>query len=46
MVPSPVDSVVFGLALNRCWGADEWHVKPRDYADFEAIVARHGVTRD
>lgn len=44
-VPQPVDAVVFGLALNRCWGSDAWRVKPRDYADMEALTRRHGVTR-
>jgi len=43
-VPNPTDAVVFGLALNRCWGSDAWQVKPRDYADFEALIARFGVT--
>jgi hypothetical protein len=43
-VASPVDSVVFGLALNRCWGSDAWRVKPRDYADFQALAQRYGVT--
>jgi len=43
-IPNPVDAVVFGLALNRCWGSDGWQVKPRDYADFEALVARFGIT--
>ena len=44
-VPRPVDAVVFGLALNRCWGSDAWRIKPRDYADMEALVQRFGVTR-
>lgn len=44
-VPNPTDAVVFGLALNRCWGSDAWQVKPRDYADFEALVTRFGVTQ-
>ena len=43
-VVSPADAVVVGLALNRCWGSDAWWLKPRDYADFEALAARHGVT--
>ena len=43
-VPNPLDAVVFGLALNRCWGSDAWQVKPRDYADFEALIARFDVT--
>ena len=44
-VPQPVDAVVFGLALNRCWGSDAWRIKPRDYADMEALAQRFGVTR-
>ena len=43
-VPSPADAVIFGLALNRCWGSDAWWVKPRDYADFEALCERHQIT--
>jgi hypothetical protein len=43
--PRPVDAVVFGLALNRCWGSDAWQVKPRDYTDLEALATRHGLTR-
>lgn len=45
-VPCPVDAAVFGLALNRCWGSDNWRVKARDYADFEVLAERHGVTRE
>jgi len=43
-VPAPADAVVFGLALNRCWGSDAWWVKPRDYADFEALSERYEIT--
>ena len=45
-LPLPVDAVVFGLALNRCWSADAWRVKPRDYVDIEALRDRCGVTRE
>jgi hypothetical protein len=45
-IPRPVDAVVFGLALNRCWGSDAWRVKPRDYTDLEAIAKRYGISRD
>ncbi|MEX2535099.1 MAG: nucleotidyltransferase family protein [Trueperaceae bacterium] len=45
-LPQPVDAVLFGLALNRCWGSDEWQVKPRDYPDFQALVERFGVQRE
>ena len=42
----PVDAIVFGLALNRCWSPDAWRVKPRDYVDMETLRDRCGVTRD
>ncbi len=43
--PSPVDAVVFGLALNRCWSRDLWAVKPRDYCDLDALRVRHALSR-
>lgn len=45
-VPSPADAAVFGLALNRTWGSDEWWVKPRDYADLQALAANCDLTRE
>ena len=45
-IPQGVDALIVGLALNRCWGSDAWQVKPRDYADFEALIARYGLTTD
>jgi hypothetical protein len=45
-LPHPADAVVVGLAINRCWGSDAWWVKARDYTDIEALVARHGLTRE
>lgn len=42
-VLAPEDSILIGLVLNRCWGSDDWHLKPRDYLDFQAIVRRFGV---
>ncbi|WP_027481677.1 lasso peptide biosynthesis B2 protein [Deinococcus pimensis] len=44
-LPSPEDTVVVGLALQRGWG-DHWRVRPHDYADFEAVIARYGVTSE
>lgn len=44
-LPRPVDAVVFGMALNRCWGADGWRIKARDYFDLEALRAKHGLQR-
>lgn len=43
-LPQPADAAVFGLALNRCWGSDGWRIKPRDYADLEALRQRHDLT--
>lgn len=44
-LPAPVDAVVFGIVLNRCWGTDAWRIKPRDYCDLEALRAKHGLER-
>lgn len=44
-LPQPVDAVVFGLALNRCWGSDTWRIKPRDYLDLEALRAKYALQR-
>ena len=44
--PRAVDAVVFGLALNRCWGSDAWRVKARDYLDLATLADRFGITRD
>ena len=42
----PVDAVVFGLVLNRCWSPDAWQVKPRDYCDLDALRSKFGLERD
>lgn len=42
----PVDALVVGLILQRCWGGDRWHLKPHDALDFRFIVQRLGVTRE
>jgi hypothetical protein len=44
--PSPVDMVLVGLMLQRCWSGEEWQLKPHDLVDFRQITARFGVTRD
>ncbi|HEX7002260.1 MAG TPA: nucleotidyltransferase family protein, partial [Trueperaceae bacterium] len=46
LVPSPVDAAVFGVMLNRSWGSDRWWVKPRDYADLQALTEAKALTRD
>lgn len=45
-VLAPVDDVMFGLILNRSWGDDSWRLKASDYADFEAITTKHGLTKE
>lgn len=44
-LPQPVDAAVFGMAINRCWSADGWRIKPRDYCDLEALRAKYGLQR-
>jgi hypothetical protein len=44
-VLEPADAILIGLVMNRCWGSDDWNLKPSDYADFAAIVEAFGVTR-
>ena len=42
-VPQPVDSVLVGLVVNRCWSSDDWHLRAHDFLDFE-MLRRYGVT--
>lgn len=44
-LPAPVDALLVGLVLQRCWG-DRWQLKPHDLLDFRFITERLGVTRD
>jgi hypothetical protein len=44
-IPRPADAAVVGIALERCWGADGWQVRARDYADLEALAKRHALDR-
>lgn len=41
---SPVDSILFGLALNRGWSLDGWVAKPYDYLDQQHLVDQFGLT--
>lgn len=43
---APVDAIVYGLIINRCWSADAWQLKPRDYLDFDTLRTRFGLTRE
>ena len=44
--PAPVDMLLVGLVLQRCWGAERWQLKPHDVLDFRLISSRHNVTRE
>jgi hypothetical protein len=44
-VLQPVDSLVIGLILNRCWSLDLWQLKPHDLLDFRNLVQRYGLSR-
>lgn len=43
---APVDALLVGLVLQRCWGGDRWHLKPHDALDFRLICERYGVGRE
>lgn len=43
--PDPVDTLVVGLALQRCWG-DGARIRPRDAADVRLLMERGRVTRE
>jgi Uncharacterised nucleotidyltransferase len=45
-VLQPVDSLIIGLILNRCWSLDLWKLKPHDLLDFRNLVQRYGLTRE
>jgi hypothetical protein len=42
----PVDALLVGLVLHRCWGGEHWHLKPHDPVDFRMLCERNGVTRE
>lgn len=44
-VLQPVDSLIIGLILNRCWSLDLWRLKPHDLLDFRNLVQRYGLSR-
>jgi hypothetical protein len=44
-LPAPVDALLVGLVLQRCWG-DRWQLKPHDLLDFRFLTERLGVTRE
>jgi hypothetical protein len=39
----PVDMLLIGLVLQRCWSGDAWQLKPHDVIDYRYIAARHDV---
>ena len=44
--PAPVDMLLVGLVLQRCWSSDDWNIKPQDVVDFRYIVSRFDLRRD
>ncbi|HET6230233.1 MAG TPA: lasso peptide biosynthesis B2 protein [Longimicrobiaceae bacterium] len=40
--PTPVDSLLVGLVLQRCWG-DAWQVRARDFVDVQTVERRAGA---
>lgn len=44
--PSPVDALLIGLILQRCWSAEQWQLKPFDIVDFRHLTSRCAVGRD
>jgi hypothetical protein len=41
----PLDMLLIGVVLPRCWGAERWQVKPHDIIDFKYVSSRYCVTR-
>jgi len=42
----PLDGLLVGLVLQRCWGGERWRLKPQDPVDFRLLSERSGVTRE
>lgn len=42
----PVDMLLVGLVLQRCWSLDSWQLKPHDVVDFRHIAERFSVDVD
>jgi len=45
-VPDPIDSLVVGLVLQRCWSDDRWRIKPHDALDFRFLTDHGEIRRD
>jgi hypothetical protein len=41
--PAPVDALLVGLILQRCWGGDRWRLKAHDAVDFRMLARVPGV---
>ena len=39
----PLDSLLMGLVLNRCWSGDNWHLKIADFWDFRMLVDKYDL---
>jgi Uncharacterised nucleotidyltransferase/Transglutaminase-like superfamily len=40
---SPVDMLLVGIVLQRCWSGDAWQLKPHDVIDYQNIATRFDV---
>ncbi|HEX7005156.1 MAG TPA: nucleotidyltransferase family protein [Trueperaceae bacterium] len=43
-LPQPVDAVLVGLVLNRCWSPEDFELRSHDYLDFRFLVAKYEIT--
>jgi hypothetical protein len=39
----PVDMLLVGLVLQRCWSGDAWQLKPHDVIDYRHIASRYDI---
>lgn len=43
LLPHPLDAVLIGLVLNRCWSPEDWTLRPHDYLDFRYLIERYSL---
>ena len=42
-LPQPLDAVLVGLVLNRCWSPEDFELRSHDYLDFRFLVEKYGL---
>ncbi|MEX2534331.1 MAG: nucleotidyltransferase family protein [Trueperaceae bacterium] len=45
-LPHPLDAVLVGLVLNRCWSPEDWQLRAHDYLDFRYLVEKYGLDQE